>query len=235
MDFQITGVVRFWPTLCPDTERFFIVNVDYLFDQIGGSPYDVWAQTDGTTPPAEIVNELRERDFIVSRFVDARETALRLRDDPGRTGIFGILTVGFIVAALLTVLGFMLYSFLSAKRRMQQLGILRAMGLSIPQLITSDHPDPSVVGVPLPVAYVVNVIAPGAGTPTGNITITDGVDSCTGTIAAGTCNLTLTTVGGRLLTATYLGDANFGGSTSLPEPHTVAGPPAVTLISSFTR
>ena len=136
VDFQITGVVSYWPSQWPDTDRFFIVNLDYLFDQIGESPYDVWAKTDGVTPPVQTVNELRDHDFIVSRFVDARETALRLRDDPGRTGIFGILTVGFIIAALLTVLGFMLYSFLSAKRRMQQLGILRAMGLSIRQLIS---------------------------------------------------------------------------------------------------
>jgi putative ABC transport system permease protein len=136
VDFTITGVVSYWPTMWPDTERFFVVNLDYLFDQIGQSPYDVWARTDGVTPPQQTVNDVRERDFIVSRFVDARETALRLRDDPSRTGIFGILTVGFIISALLTVLGFMLYSFLSAKRRMQQLGILRAMGLSIRQLIS---------------------------------------------------------------------------------------------------
>lgn len=136
IDFTITGTVNYWPTLWPDTERFFVVNLDYLFDQMGATPYDVWAKTDGKTPPQQTVNELRDHDFIVSRFVDARETALRLRDDPSRTGIFGILTVGFIVSTLLTVLGFMLYSFLSAKRRMQQLGILRAMGLSIQQLIS---------------------------------------------------------------------------------------------------
>ncbi len=136
VDFAITGVVEYWPTLWPDTERFFIVNLDYLFDQIGQAPYDVWTRTDGVTPTVQTINEVREHDFIVSRFVDARDTALKLRDDPGRTGIFGILTVGFIIAALLTVLGFMLYSFLSAKRRMQQLGILRAMGLSIRQLVS---------------------------------------------------------------------------------------------------
>ena len=136
VDFTIVGVVDYWPTMWPDTDRFFIVNLDYLFDQIGQTPYDVWAKTDPRVPPEEIVNQVRERDFIVSRFVDARQTAFRLRDDPSRTGIFGILTVGFIIAALLTILGFMLYSFLSAQRRMQQLGILRAMGLSIRQLIS---------------------------------------------------------------------------------------------------
>ena len=99
-------------------------------------------------------------------------------------------------------------------------------------VITSDLPDPSVAGVPLPVAYTVAVVAPGAGTPTGNVTVSDGVDSCTAPVAAGTCSITLTTLGGRILTATYAGDANFGGSTSAPEPHTVEGPPAVTLINS---
>ena len=69
------------------------------------------------------------------RFFDARELTVRLRDDPGRTGIFGILTAGFLIAALLTIVGFMLYSYLSFQRRFQQIGILRAIGLSIGQLI----------------------------------------------------------------------------------------------------
>jgi putative ABC transport system permease protein len=136
VDFTIAGVVDYWPTLWPDTERFFMVNLDYLFDQIGQSPYDVWTKTDPAIPPETIVDDVRQHDFIVSRFVDARQTAFKLRDDPSRTGIFGILTVGFVISAMLTILGFMLYSFLSAKRRMQQLGILRAMGLSIRQLIS---------------------------------------------------------------------------------------------------
>jgi putative ABC transport system permease protein len=135
IDLIIVGSVTYFPSLWPDTDRFMITNLDYLFDQVGETPYDVWAKTDPDVPWREIVDQLRDKDFLVSRATDARETALRLRDDPGRTGIFGILTVGFLVAAMLTVLGFMLYSFLSAKRRMQQLGILRAMGLSITQLI----------------------------------------------------------------------------------------------------
>lgn len=136
IDMVIVGSVTYFPSLWPDTERFLLCNLDYLFDQVGETPYDVWAKTDPDVPWREIVDNLRDKDFIVSRATDARETALRLRDDPGRTGIFGILTVGFLVSAMLTVLGFMLYSFLSARRRMQQLGILRAMGLSITQLVS---------------------------------------------------------------------------------------------------
>jgi len=84
--------------------------------------------------------------------------------------------------------------------------------------ITSDSPDPSVVGQ----AAVVNfTVTSASGAPTGNVTVSDGVDSCTGTVAAGTCTITLTTVGARTLTATYAGDANFNGSSDT-EAHMVA-------------
>ena len=84
---------------------------------------------------------------------------------------------------------------------------------------TSDNPDPSAVGGAVPVNYAVAVTAPGAGTPTGNVTVSDGTDSCIGTVAAGTCNLTFTSAGTKTLTATYAGDSNFNGSTSAGEPH----------------
>ena len=87
--------------------------------------------------------------------------------------------------------------------------------------ITSDTPDPSVVGQSVTVNYSVAVAAPGAGTPTGNVTVSDGTVSCTGTVAAGTCSITFTSTGAKTLTATYAGSANFSGSTSAGEPHTV--------------
>ena len=59
--------------------------------------------------------------------------------------------------------------------------------------ITSDTPDPSTSGQAVTVKYAVAVTAPGAGTPTGNVTVTvsGGAETCTGTVAAGTCSITL--------------------------------------------
>jgi hypothetical protein len=98
--------------------------------------------------------------------------------------------------------------------------------------ITSDTPDPSNVGQAVTVNYSVTITSPGSGTLTGNITVTDGVDSCTGTVAAGTCNITLTTPGARTLTATYPGDSNFNGSTSAGAPHTANKLATTTTITS---
>jgi hypothetical protein len=87
--------------------------------------------------------------------------------------------------------------------------------------ITSDDPDPSVVGQSVTVHYGVAVTAPGAGTATGNVTVTDGTTSCTATVAAGQCSLALTSAGAKSLTATHAGDSNFNGSTSTGEAHVV--------------
>ena len=78
--------------------------------------------------------------------------------------------------------------------------------------ISSDTPDPSVTGQPVVVQYSVAAVAPGAGSPTGNVTVSDGSRSCTGTVAAGQCSITLITAGTKSLTATYAGDADFAPS-----------------------
>jgi len=87
--------------------------------------------------------------------------------------------------------------------------------------INADTPDPSLVSQAVTVQYSVSVNAPGGGTPTGNVTVSDGTQSCIGTVAAGSCAITFTTIGNRTLTAAYAGDSDFNGSTSASEPHTV--------------
>src|SRR5216117_308039 len=76
--------------------------------------------------------------------------------------------------------------------------------------ITSHEPNPSVVGQPLAVRYLVT--SPN-GTPTGNVTTTDGTASCSGTVSAGTCTLTPTSAGAKTLAATYASNGNFAGSS----------------------
>jgi uncharacterized delta-60 repeat protein len=96
----------------------------------------------------------------------------------------------------------------------------------------TDTRDPSVVGEAVVMHYTVPVDAPGGGTPTGNVTVSDGTSNCTGTVAAAQCTITYATVGQRTLTATYAGDANFTGSTSPSATHDVTlGQVAVTIIS----
>jgi putative ABC transport system permease protein len=70
----------------------------------------------------------------VLAFEDVRTQVLKEQTRPERQGLFGVLSVGFAAAALLTVLGFFLYAVFSFRRRLIELGVLRAVGLSAPQM-----------------------------------------------------------------------------------------------------
>jgi hypothetical protein len=76
--------------------------------------------------------------------------------------------------------------------------------------ITSNLPNPSVVGQAVTVVFAV---APQfTGTPTGSVTVTASTgQTCSATLAAGagSCQLTLTAAGTPTLTAAYSGDGNF--------------------------
>jgi hypothetical protein len=70
----------------------------------------------------------------------------------------------------------------------------------------------------------VTASAPGAGVPSGSVTVTaDTGETCSGTLEAGqgACELTLTHSGARTLAARYSGDGSFTASTSTPVTHTV--------------
>ena len=97
-------------------------------------------------------------------------------------------------------------------------------------LITQDTPDPSTPGASFDVFFTVTPTVAGAVTPTGNVdvTISGGSETCTGTVAAGKCTLTLTNPGSnRTITATYNGDVNSNGSSDT-ESHSVCGATLVT-------
>lgn len=91
--------------------------------------------------------------------------------------------------------------------------------------ITGHAPDPSTAGATIAVNYSVTAAGPGGGAPTGNVVVTvDGGqpgETCTGTVADGTCDLPLSVVGAnRVIRAAYAGDGNYAGSQGTVQ-HTV--------------
>jgi uncharacterized repeat protein (TIGR01451 family)/CSLREA domain-containing protein len=87
--------------------------------------------------------------------------------------------------------------------------------------ISSDSPDPSAVGMPITVRVTLDVVAPGAGTPLGEILVTDGSASCGITLPALSCTFVPKALGVATLEARYLGDADFDPSIDT-ESHTVS-------------
>ena len=110
-------------------------NLDYFFEQAGGTyPYDVWLRVSPDADYESIVRDANSRGLGVVNWDAPLLDVARDQRQPERQGLFGVLSVGFLAAIFLTVLGFFLYSFFSFRRRFVELGVLRAIGLSSLQM-----------------------------------------------------------------------------------------------------
>lgn len=133
--FIIVGTFDLFPTWYPDEGALFIGHLVYMHEKMDGSyPYDVWLATDGVTSAEQIVSQARQRGFTVVTAQDARAQVTAARTQPARQGVFGLLSVGFFAAALLTVLGYLVFAVVGFQRRVVELGMLRALGLSTRQM-----------------------------------------------------------------------------------------------------
>ena len=129
--FRIVAAIDLWPGFYPQDGPIVVVNLNYIFDEMGGQyPYDVWITRDPLLPIDEVVSSVRRLGIPVIDTLDAATLIAREQARPQRQGLFGVLTIGFLTAGTLTLLGFLVAGFITARRRAIELGMLRALGLS---------------------------------------------------------------------------------------------------------
>jgi putative ABC transport system permease protein len=135
LSLVVAGAFDLFPTHYPQDGPLFVGNLDYVHQGLGGTyPYDVWLATSAVPPGEEIVAGVRRLDITVVTAQDAHQRIREAQIRPERQGLFGLLSVGFLAAAVLTVLGFLLYAAISFQQRFVELGMLRAIGLSTGQM-----------------------------------------------------------------------------------------------------
>lgn len=135
MDVRIVGMFDMFPTWYPDDGPLFVGNLDFFFEEAGERlNYDVWLATEPDVDYEEIERAVSDKGFVVMSSSASLPEIQEEQRRPERQGLFGVLSVGFLASAVLTVLGFLLYAFFSFRRRFIELGVLRAIGLSASQM-----------------------------------------------------------------------------------------------------
>jgi len=135
VDFTVAGIVRLFPRLYPEEGMFFVANLDFIFNSVGAMyPYDVWLEADPSLTTSALVEGAKALGIGVERAYSVRREVDKEQLRPERQGVFGLLSAGFVASALLTVLGFLVYSHVSFSQRYIELGVLRAIGLSVGQM-----------------------------------------------------------------------------------------------------
>jgi len=132
MDMHVVGGFDYFPTWYEEEDGpLFVGNLDYVFEQVGGQyPYKVWLRTEPGVDYPQLQEDIKDLGYRVLGWSVVWEKIYQEQQDPGRQGLFGLLSVGFIAAAIFTVLGFLLYALFSFRQRFIELGVLRAVGLS---------------------------------------------------------------------------------------------------------
>ena len=134
-DFLISGVYDYFPTVEQD-EIVLIANLEFLH-LIGGAvyAYEVWLRAPENDRGEEVRRKLRIGGIETLRWHDVVGTLIEEKARLERVGVFGALTVGFLSAALMAVLAFLMHSYASLRERFYQFGVLRAIGALRRQLI----------------------------------------------------------------------------------------------------
>ncbi len=139
MNATVVDTFNLFPTWYAEKDGpLFVGNLDYLFDQAGGeAPYQVWVKTVPNLDYAHLsALELPDLNAQVINWEASVPEIQQAQQMPEQQGVFGFLFIGFLAAAILTVVGFLLYALFSYQRRFVELGVLRAGGLSRGQMAT---------------------------------------------------------------------------------------------------
>jgi len=134
VEFVVVGILPYWPSQYPDQTPFFIANLEYIYDQAPIAPYEVWLKMEPDAKVKPVLDGLQAKNIEVASVKDVRNELIAQKKHPARGGVFGILSLGFLVSVIVSLIGYLLYWFFNLSSRVVQFGVLRAMGLSRKQL-----------------------------------------------------------------------------------------------------
>ena len=134
VDGVVVGFIDHWPTFLPvderATPRLVVANFPYIRAKMAVEPYEIWARRTPRSSTAEIYREIDDRELDIVSMTDATQQVVEAKNDPLLQGTNGVLTLGFSVAMLICIVGFVMYWVLTLRSRTLQFGVLRAIGMS---------------------------------------------------------------------------------------------------------
>ncbi|MBE2271160.1 MAG: hypothetical protein IAE80_23200, partial [Anaerolinea sp.] len=127
----VIGLVEYFPTLDPTTPNAFfgLMSLDVVFETVGSElPYEFWLAVRADADRDAIRAQAAALGYPILAWRDPElelQTALLA---PLRRGVLGFLSVGFLAAVVLTLIGAVIQNAATFRAQTMQLGMLRAMG-----------------------------------------------------------------------------------------------------------
>ncbi len=137
---QVRGIIDYFPTYRPGEERgLLVIDRAQLDEAVNAAlpdlqllPNEAWFATRQPAVTREGVKTLNPLSVVERDLVRAQQ-----QDDPLiAAGWAGILSIAFGAVLLLSAIGFVVYSYLTAQQRALEFAILRTLGFSRPQILS---------------------------------------------------------------------------------------------------
>ncbi len=131
IDVPIVGLVKYFPTLDPSQGFFGLMSIDVIFETVGSElPHDLWLSLKPNTDLTDLRSQIAGLGYPILTWNDPQSLLQAALSQPLRRGILGFLSVGFVAAIALTLIGAIIQNAAAFRAQAAQLGALRAMGLS---------------------------------------------------------------------------------------------------------
>ena len=142
LEGRIYAFIDYWPTYNPnpgtkstDDRGLVVANLSYMQSKLAVQPYEVWIKKQENATDKQINDDIISRELVISKIDYRNQEIVKMKNDPMLQGINGMLTLCFITAMLISMLGFLIYWIISIQNRVLQFGILRAIGMSLTKVI----------------------------------------------------------------------------------------------------
>ena len=146
----VVGFVEYWPTFNPRGEgrwlsgipdrrgptNLIVANLAYLHAKLALEPYEIWIDARDGVSSAAVYAAMQDEGLVVERLYDTSQVLLGARNDAMVQSTNGALTLGFAIAMLTSIAGFIVFWVMALRTRTLQFGVLRAMGLR-PRQVTA--------------------------------------------------------------------------------------------------
>lgn len=150
VDLTVIAFVDYWPGINPNgqliinentgesvTQDFLVCNYNYIRKLTDLQPYQVWLKLKDGATSEELYADIEAKHLKLQRIKDSSQLLIEEKTDPELQGMNGALTLGFVVIMLMTVIGFLIYWIISIRSRTLQFGVLRAMGVTFREIIST--------------------------------------------------------------------------------------------------
>ena len=119
VNFQIVGALEYFPRWYPEKDgALFVGNLDYLFEQAQLElAHRVIMRVEPDFDQRASLRALFDRGAAGVLIDEPISRINREQARPERQGLFGLLSIGFITSSLATMIGFLLYTIFSYRRR----------------------------------------------------------------------------------------------------------------------